>query len=213
MNKPNQVPRRLPDKRKVIQYKFPRTAPIFWGPGQKIKEDNVYVEPSDWIDNETLIPPKVVRFIHDAHEEQVNAPSLQCHLSRVEEWIFIGRVEEVPYSAGNPGDYWPGTPIVYGMVRPFSPVWDQLVPIYNGAVEVYKVPILIPWNVGHARISARNYKFFWANQENVEFAVTEFIDQGEDTSSPPLFWYPQDVPSRPFPVCPRDFPPVCPCQP
>lgn len=205
MNQPNQVPRRLPDKRKVTTYKFPQGFPIFWGPNQRILEDNKYVEPTGWTFNELLQVPHVVRFIHDAHEEQINVDPLVCHLCRFEEWYFIGRVAEVEYSAGNPGDFWPGSPIVYG---PPPQVWDQLVPIVNGGVEVYKVPIIIPWSVGHARIYARNYKYYWCNQHNTEFYLTEYIDDGQ-----PVNYYPADVPFNGFPLCPRDYPPVCPCQP
>jgi hypothetical protein len=207
----NRVPRRTPGERRIIKHKFPQEYPIFWGPNQRILEDDVYVEPEGWISNVLLNPPSVVRFIHDAHEETVDPDPFSCHLARYEEWIFIGRVNEVPYTAGNPGDYWPGSPIVYGMYSPDATVWNTMVPIFNGTLEQYQVQILIPWNVGHARIYSRNYKFFWANQDNEEFAITEYIDQGLDTSSPPLYWYPADVPSRPFPVCPRDYPEACPC--
>lgn len=40
--------------------------PIFWGPNQRILEDDKYVEPEGWKFNETLTPPFVVRFIHDS---------------------------------------------------------------------------------------------------------------------------------------------------
>lgn len=71
MNKSRQVPRPFP--RRVIQDKFPEQYPIFWGPNQRILEDDKYVEPSGFKSRRLLNPPKVVRFITDAHEEEATS--------------------------------------------------------------------------------------------------------------------------------------------
>jgi hypothetical protein len=69
MNDYRQLPRKGPAAPKLIQDKFPQAYPMFWGPNQRILEDDVYVEPSGFIPNRLLSPPKVVRFIHDAHTD------------------------------------------------------------------------------------------------------------------------------------------------
>lgn len=64
----NGVPTSGPNSRtnRVIQYKFPESEPIFWGHDQRIAEDRQYVDAANWFNNETLVTPKIVRFIHDA---------------------------------------------------------------------------------------------------------------------------------------------------
>lgn len=76
MNQDRFIPTPFP--KRVIQDKFPEKYPIFWGPNQRILEDGKYVEPSGFISNRALIVPKIVRFIHDAHQEVANAD--ECEL-------------------------------------------------------------------------------------------------------------------------------------
>lgn len=77
MNQYNQVPRKFPDRQKVITDKFPEADPIFWGPNQRILEDGKYVEPDGFRHNRALEVPKIVRFITDAHEEDAT-PRPSC---------------------------------------------------------------------------------------------------------------------------------------
>jgi hypothetical protein len=62
----NSLPKSKDRAGSILQYNFPATKRIYWGPNQRIKEDNVYVEPEGWSFFEVLSPPKVVRFIHDS---------------------------------------------------------------------------------------------------------------------------------------------------
>ena len=64
LNEPLKLPRRELLPTTLLEYGFPESKPIFWGPNQR-NEDEKYKEPVGWKFNETLSVPYVVRFIHD----------------------------------------------------------------------------------------------------------------------------------------------------
>lgn len=120
MNQPTQLPVKGPPSfGKLIDDNFPEAYPMFWGANQKILEDGAYVKPTGFIPNRILIPPKVVRFIHDAHEER---PESNCERPESGAPLSVTAFAEriVPENGERP---WPGFFLYEGTWYPDATVW------------------------------------------------------------------------------------------
>lgn len=139
-NQYEQVPRRGPDKRKIITDGFPETDPIFWGPNQRILEDDVYVPPDGFVHNRILAPPTIVRFIYDARQEYVDD---LCTTTAEDFRIWYHAIPVNPAMGSLPwvatavdGEWWPDKDTSSKTVEVLTLDVDGNAVVYNPAMVV-----------------------------------------------------------------------------
>lgn len=231
MNQFKQVPRPFPNR--VIQDKFPSLYPIFWGPNQRILEDDVYVEPNGFVDNRSLIVPQIVRFITDAHEEDATpkpsctfekghlftvptVPVFSVNFRRVIGTTFLGGAYWLDWAgaAANPSLDDPGR----GQ--------NQFINAATGALIITQPDIVVKFPDGHTE--TRNFQeAFDAGHTEINFWMLwwRWFDShdnllGETIKTSDFSLNLSPIPGTQLlsgvdtdPVCPDDYFTGCPCLP
>lgn len=232
-NQYKQVPRRGPDKRKVITDAFPESDPIFWGPNQRILEDDQYVEPSGFVDNRSLIVPQVVRFITDAHEEDAT-PQPSCtfekgHLFTVPAVpVFSVNFRRVIGSTFLSGAYWVDWPGAF-----LDPSLDnagrgqnQFINAATGALIITQPDITVKFPDGHTETRSFQEAFDAGHTEiNFWMLWWRWFDShgnplGETNKTSDVSLNSSPIPGSQLltgvntdPTCPDDYFTGCPCLP
>lgn len=222
----NETPRRLPAAPRIITDGFPEEYPIFWGPNQRILEDDVYVEPSGFVHKRYLTQPRIVRFITDAHEVDAT-PKPSCTWERFYIQAFYHRI---PNTLSGEGIWNVGAHISWSHMLANSPVWAGV--YQNHDVDTFDLIVTSP-NVsiayktgidgttsegghnfseviGASEITGIQVAWRWRDQDDVVIGVTvRWIDV-----DPPVSGVLGIVGIDDFePICPEDYYVGCPCLP
>ncbi len=221
------LPRRKLNPNTVLAYSFPEDKPTYWGPNQRILEDDVYVEPSGWKFNETLSHPYVVRFIHDAHEEEATPePSCTYELGHVYESFGPIPVIAAGYrrkiGTRMAGDaYWLDHPGAYLNESMESPGRGQSQ--YHSGIDLSLIIVQPDISVKYPDGSTATVAFAAAYPDHVEIsnltlfwrwynASLDFIGETYRYVNGPFT--PGSLPGMDLdPRCPEDYFTGCPCLP
>lgn len=212
---------------------FPKEYPIFWGPNQRILEDDVYVEPSGFVHKRYLTPPRIVRFITDAHEV-IAEPQDVCtfekgHIYPVPGFpIFAVNFRRVIGTTFDGGAYWvdcneamsdPGA-------NPPARGLTQYINALTGDLVIVQPDILAKYPDGHFEDKLFQQAFD-ANHTEISFYIlwwrwfdTNNAPLGETFRTSTTILNTNPIPGQQLlsqvdtdPICPDDYFSGCPCQP